>query len=255
MNRKIMGFACMAVLGLALAVLPTSAGPILPKKNHIDFSSSTFPGPVQHPGGSVNFTEGFGNAFTVTNAPIYQLSAPHGPVQDGLYGVTDGKLSLTTGACMTSCNTIMGGFQGANFSGKGSSLLLTGEIASLGINSDETLIKGFFSNLGGNEPATHISLNKLPNPKHGTGGMTGYLEITYINPAIVDLLHLRFGQGEGELTQMYFNLNFLSGAKNWSGQVTSSDLNIVPTPEPTNLMLLGTALLAAAWITRRRVRA
>jgi len=261
MNKKLLGLIFIVVLGMVLAVLPTQAGPILPKAPAIDFSSNTSPGGVQHPGGMVNFTEGFGNEFTVSNAPIFQLHAPpgsHGPSKNGLYAVTSGLLNLNTGACVSGCTNISGnGFQGLNFSGTGSSLLLTGEIAGLGINTDQTLIKGFFTDLGGpTVPATHVSLNKGTSKKHpGTGGMTGYLDITYINPLIVQMLNLNHSVGEGQISEMYFNLNFMSGSKSWNGQITSSDLNVVPTPEPTNLMLLGTALLAAAWITRRRVRA
>jgi len=257
MNKRILKFACLLVVGIAMAMLPTYAGPILPKHGGIDFSSNTFPGGVSHPGGNVNFTEGFGNHFTVMNAPIYQLHAAHGPAQNGQYAVTDGLLDVTTGQCVAGCTSISGGgLAGLNFNGVGSSLKLTGEVASLGITSDQTLIQGFFNDLGGSEPATHVSLSKGTSKKNpNNGGMTGYLEITYINPALVSMLHLPFGSGEGELTEMYFNLNFFSPTSTWSGQVMSSDLNVIPTPEPTNLMLLGTALLAAAWITRRRVRA
>ena len=260
MSRTFAGFVVVALLAVGLVATPANAGSVLPKGPAIDFGSISEPGNVQHSGGMVNFTEGFGNAFTVVNAPIYQLRAPvgsHGPSKNGLYAVTSGALNITTGPCISGCVGISKtGFQGVDFSGTGSSLTLTGAIAGLGITSPEMLIEGVFDNLGSSNPATHVSLNKGTNPKHpGTGGMTGYLDITYINPLIVEMLHLQGSIGEGRISEMYFNLNFMSGSKSWTGPILSSDLNVVPTPEPTNLMLLGTALLAAAWITRRKVRA
>jgi len=254
-NMKAAALICVAIIGIALVAIPANAGSIKPKGSAIDFSSSG-PGNLQHTGGSIQFTEGFGNVLTITNAPIYELHAPagsHGPSKNGLYAVTSGELNVTTGPCISFCNGINGnGYQGANFSGTGSSLTLTGEIASLGIGSPELLIAGFFSNLGSNAPATHVGLNKSTNAKYpGTGGMNSYLDITYINPRIVDLLHLKDGSGESQLTELYFNLDFLMSSQSWSGTVAASDLNVVPTAEPANFILLGSALLAAAWILRR----
>lgn len=258
MSKKLLAVLGVGIIGVALSAIPANAGSILPKGKAIDISSLSDPGHMQHPGGIVSFTDGFGNAFSVTNAPIYQLHAPpgsHGPVKNGLYAITGGELDLTTGGCISGCNgPNKMGFQGMNFSGAGSSLKITGAIAGLGITSPEMLIEGFFSSLGTSKPAAHVSLNDSGNPKHpGTGGMTGYLDITYINPLIVSALHLPFASGEGQMTEMFSGLNFSSGA--WSGTVASTNDYTVPTPEPGNLILLGTALLAAAWVARRRTRA
>jgi hypothetical protein len=250
---------CVAVISIAMVATPANAGSIMPKGSAIDFSSVSGPGNVQHPGGSVQFTRGFGNVLTISNAPIYELLAPagsHGPSKNGLYAVTGGELNITTGPCIAFCTGMNGnGFQGANFSGAGSSLTITGGIAGLGINRPELLIAGYFSNLGSNVPATHVGLNKSTNPKDpGTGGMSSYLDITYINPILVDLLHLKGGIGEGQLSEIYFNLDLLMGSENWNGTIAGSDLNVAltPAPEPANFMLLGSALLPAAWILRRR---
>jgi len=100
-----------------------------------------------------------------------------------------------------------------------------------------------------------VSLNISTNPNDpGTGGMSSYLDITYINPILVDLLHLEGGIGEGHLSEIYFNLDFLLSSQSWNGTVAGSDLNVTltPAPEPANFMLLGSALLTAAWIIRRR---
>jgi hypothetical protein len=250
---------CVAVISVALFTIPTNAGSIMPKGSAIDFSSLSGPGNVQHPGGSVQFTRGFGNVLTISNAPIYEFLAPagsHGPSKNGLYAVTGGEMNVRTGPCIAFCTGMNGnGFQGANFSGTGSSLTLTGEIAGLGMSHPELLIAGLFSSLGSNAPATHVSLNKSTNPNDpGTGGMSSYLDITYINPILVDLLHLEGGIGEGHLSEIYFNLDFLLSSQSWNGTVAGSDLNVTltPAPEPANFMLLGSALLTAAWIIRRR---
>jgi len=258
MRNKLLAVLGVGVLGVALSAIPTNAGSVLPKGKGIDFSSDTIPGHIQHPGGSISFTEGFGNAFSVTDAPIYQLHAPpgsHGPAKNGLYAVTGGELDFTTGPCISGCagpNKM--GFQGMNFSGAGSSMKITGEIAGLGITSPETLIEGVFSSLGSSKPAAHVSLNDAGNPKHpGTGGMTAYLEITYINPLIAEMLHLPFGSGDGQITERFSGLTLSSDT--WGGAAASTNDYVVPTPEPGNLILMGTALFAAAWIARRRMRA
>jgi hypothetical protein len=259
MRNKLFAAIGVGIMGVALIAIPANAGSVLPKGKAIDFSSSG-PGHTQHPGGTVSFTNGFGNVFSVTDAPISELHAPpgsHGPAKNGLYAITGGELNLKTGGCISGCNgPNKMGFQGMNFSGVGSSLTLTGAIAGLGITSPEILIKGVFDSLGSSAPATHVSLNTPGNPVHpGTGGMTSYLDITYINPLIVDMLHLVSGAGVGQTTENFFDLNLISGT--WDGTVGGTNLYVepTPTPEPANAMLLGTALLAAAWITRRKMRA
>jgi hypothetical protein len=249
----------VALVVIAFTAAPAKAGSILPKGPAIDFMSNSYPGPVKHAGGMVSFTGGFGNEFTVTNAPIMEMRAQYGnigPAKNGMYAIGDGTLSLNTGGCIANCTNVNGaGFQGANFSGTGSSLTLKGDIASLGIGSlgdPLTLIEGYFSNLGSSAPPTHVSLNKGSSKSNpGGGGVNGYLVITYINPLLVAALGLNDANGLGQLTETLFNLSYLTMSKNWSGEVGSSDLIVVPTPEPTTLMLFGTVLLALAWITRR----
>jgi len=260
MKKLLMVVSCVTLLGIGMAA-PVKAGPILPKGPAIDFSSFTNPGNVKHSGGNVNFTPGYGNAFSVTNAPIYQLRAQWGnigPSKTGLYSVTNGLLNLKTGGCIEFCTGInKNGFQGVDFSGTGSSLKLTGEIAALGITDPSTiLISGYFSDLGKGANPTNVSLNKGTSKKNpGGGGMTGYLVITSINPELVAALGLNDQSGLGQISEMLFNLNYFTNTANWNGAVGSSDIVVIPTPEPTNLLLLGSALLAAAWMTRRRVRA
>jgi hypothetical protein len=249
---------CVAMMSIALVAIPANAGSIMKKGSSIDFSSSGA-GNLQHAGGTVEFNRGFGNVLTISNAPIYELFAPagsHGPSKNGLYAITDGEMNVRTGPCIAYCMGMNGnGFQAANFSGTGSSLTITGEIAGLGINRPELLVAGYFSNLGSSAPATHVGLNKSSNPKDpGTGGMSSYLDITYINPILVDLLHLNGAIGEGQLSEIYFNLDVLLGSGSWNGTIAGSDLNVAltSTPEPANIMLLGSALLSAAWMLRRR---
>jgi len=242
-------------VAMALAAMPVRAGSVLPVSGHLDFSSyvASGKGIHQNSGGSVKFTQGYGNALTITGAPIFQLLAPigsHGPSKSGLYAITGGTLNLTTGLCDLYCNSLnSNGFQGVFFK-PGGSMSITGEIAGMGMTSVEPLVTGHFVELGGND--VHLSLNTKTAKTHpATGGLGGYLDITYLNPDLVAALHLPDAVGEGFLTQFYIDISYLASTRTWTGVVSSSDVIVVPTPEPTNLLLLGSALLIAAWITTR----
>jgi hypothetical protein len=258
MIKKAILYVWAVAVAVALAAIPIRAGSVLPNSGRLDFGSGSAAGPgfgvIQHSGGSVNFTQGFGNALYIKGAPIYQLLAPygsHGPSKNGLYSVTNGSLNLTTGGCDVFCTTLnSNGFQGVTFK-PGGSMSITGDITALGITTPgATLIAGHFVELGGND--VHLSLNtKTAKKNHSTGGLGGYLDITYLNPDIVAALHLPSNEGEGFLTQFFIDISYFSATHSWTGDVKSSDLIVVPTPEPTNLLLLGSALLIAAWITTR----
>jgi hypothetical protein len=82
------------------------------------------------------------------------------------------------------------------------------------------------------------------------------LMITYIDPTIIQMLGLNGTLGEGYITEMYFNIDFLmnqAGLSTWNGSLMGSDVLVVATPETASLILLGTAFLAAAWFGRRRL--
>jgi len=156
------------------------------------------------------------------------------------------------------CGGPVGGSESAFFSGQGSSLTITGAIPGLGIfNDNTTLLQGHFVNLSNpNGPAVSASLNTV-NSKNkkvqGTGGIDGYLLITLIDPAIIQALGLNGTIGEGYITELYFDLDFLVNQGGWDGSLTGSDVIVIATPEAASLILLGTAFLAAAWFGRRRL--
>jgi len=265
MSRKIVGLAAVALLAIAFMAASAKAGSVLPKAPNLDFSSQTTgKGGSQHAGGYVGYTPGLGNDLSITGAPIFQLQEPAGHETSGCpagrCSITDGSLNIFTGGCMMGCKGPVGGSETAFFSGQGSSVTITGEVPGLGITTDSTLLKGYFVNLSNpNGPAVSASLNSAgsKNAKvKGTGGIDGYLMITFIDPTIIQMLGLNGTIGEGYVTEMYFNLDFLmnqAGLSTWNGSLTGSDILVIPTPETASLILLGTAFLAAAWFGRRRL--
>ncbi len=265
MVRKIVGLGAVALLAIVFMAASAKAGSVLPKAPNLDFSSQTTgTGGKQHSGGYVGFYPGVGHDLSITGAPIFQLQEPAGHQTSGCpagrCSVTDGALNIFTGGCMMGCKGPVGGSETAFFSGQGSSLSITGEIPGLGINTDTSLLKGYFVNLSNpNGPAVSATLNSAgsKNKKvQGTGGIDGYLMITYIDPTIIQMLGLNGTIGAGYVTEMYFNLDFLmnqAGLSAWNGSLTGSDVVVVPTPETASLILLGTAFLAAAWFGRRRL--
>ena len=262
MTRKIVGLAAIALFVFVFMVASAKAGSVLPKAPNLDFSSQTTgKGGADQAGGYVGFNPHTGNILSVTGAPILQLLEPSGhhtsSCPAGRCGVVDGNLSIYTGGCMTGCKGPNHGSESASFSGINSSLTITGEIPGLGITSDTTLLKGTFVNLTNpNGPAAFATMNSSGSKKNPTeGGINGYLLITFIDPAIIQLLGLNGNIGDGYVSEMYFNLDFLTGNNSWSGRLTGSDVIVVPTPEATSLVLLGTALLAAGWFARRRLQA
>ena len=246
MTKRPLETAVTALIALVLLAVPAKAGSIIPSGQAIDFSSTTFPGGINHPGGSLSFTQGIGNALSVLNAPMEQLIGGHGPSPTGRYGIQGGFLDFLTGGCYSGCTKIVNGQQGPNFS-NGGSLVISGAIPSLGISSSTDLIKGTFFNFNKNVPATHATLHT-----NGNGGLFGYLDITFIDPTLVTALHLLGGTGAGHLTEMFFKLNFTTSSSTWNGSIKSSDLIIVPVPEPTALILMGSALLMGAGLLRRK---
>src|SRR4029077_4922472 len=102
----------------------------------------------------------------------------------------------------------------------GGSLSIVGEIPSIGINSPTTLITGFFDSNGIENHETNASLNS----KTGRGGIDGYLNITMIDPTIVQALNLLGGSGNGFVSEMFLRLSFNANNQSWNGSINSTDL-------------------------------
>jgi PEP-CTERM motif len=239
MVKRLLGIGAIALLTFVILAPQASADDLLiAQGRQIDFMGGA--------GGTVSFKLGLGNSLNVTGAPINNLvqfpSFLNFPVVGGL-------LNLSTGPCESGCTKFnKGSGTSTLFFDDGGSLSIVGEIPSIGINTMTTLITGFFDSNGIENHEANASLNS----KTHHGGIDGYLDISFIDPTIVQALNLLGGNGHGYISEMLINLSFNSDQNSWNGSINSTDLDIKPTPEPGSLFLLGSSLLGAAGILRRK---
>ena len=238
MVKKLLGVGAVALIAFAVLAPLASADSLIVQGRQIDFSGGA--------GGAVSFALGNGNSLFVTGAPISSLvqfpSFMNFPVVGGL-------LNLTTGGCETGCTKVSKAGTSTLFFVDGGSLSIVGEIPSIGINSPTTLITAFFDSKGIENHEANASLNS----KTGHGGIDGYLNITMIDPTIVQALNLLGGSGNGYISEMFLRLSFNANNQSWNGSINSTDLIIKPSPEPSSLFLLGSSLLGAAGFLRRKL--
>jgi hypothetical protein len=239
MVKRVLGIGAIALMAfVVLGPLASADNLLIAQGRQIDFTGGK--------GGSMSFALGMGNSLNVTGAPINGVT--QFPSFD-FFPIVGGLLNLSTGPCETGC-TKFNNKSGTStlFFDDGGSLSIVGEIPSIGINSSTTLIKGFFDSNGIEKHET----NSFLNSKTGHGGINGYLDITFIDPTIVQALNLLGGNGHGFLSEMFINLSFDRNRLTWNGSVNSTDLIIKPAPEPSSLFLLGSGLLGAAGLLRRK---
>jgi hypothetical protein len=222
-----------------LAPMASADDLLIAQGRQIDFSGGS--------GGSMNFTLGMGNSLTVTGAPITNLvqfpSFLNFPVVGGL-------LNLSTGACESGCTKFnKGSGTSTLFFDDGGSLSIVGEIPSIGIKTPTTLITAFFDSNGIENHEANASLNS----KTHHGGIDGYLDVSFIDPTIVQALNLLGGSGNGYISEMFINLTFNANNNSWNGNINSTDLIIKPSPEPSSLFLLGSGMLGVAGFLRRKL--
>jgi hypothetical protein len=229
-----------AIVLMAFAVLaPLASADNIVQGKQIDFTGGK--------GGAMSFQLGMGNTLSVNNAPIGNLIQFPSFLN---FPVVGGFLNLTTGACESGCTKFNNGSGTSTlFFDDGGALTIFGEIPSIGINTVTPLITGIFNSNG---METHET-NSFLNSKNGHGGINGYLNITMIDPTIVQALNLLGGNGHGFLSEMFVTLSFDRHHQTWNGNVDSTDLIIKPAPEPTSLLLLGSGLIVAAALVRRRI--
>jgi hypothetical protein len=236
MVKKLMGIGAIAVMAFAVLAPLASADSELGKR--IDFRGGM--------GGTVSFTMGMGNSFSVLGAP---LTAIEQFPSNEFFSIVSGALNLTTGPCELGCTTFnKGSGTSTLFFDDGGSFTITGEVPSLGINSVTTLVQGTFDSFLNEKHETSVSMNA----KTGRGGINGYLFVTSIDPALAQALKLLGGQGRGFLSDMFFNLTFNNTNNSWGGNVNSTDLIVTPLPEPSSLLLLGSGLLGVAGFLERK---
>jgi hypothetical protein len=240
MVKRLLGIGAIALMAFVmLAPLASADNLLIAQGRQIDFQGGA--------GGSVSYTLGNGNSLFVTGAPISNLTQFPSFMN---FPVVGGLLNLTTGACETGCTKFnKGSGTSTLFFDDGGSLSIVGEIPSIGINSPTTLITGFFDSKGIEKHEANASLNS----KTGRGGIDGYLNITMIDPTIVQALNLLGGSGNGYISEMFLRLSFNANNQSWNGSINSTDLIIKPSPEPSSLFLLGSSLLGAAGFLRRKL--
>lgn len=236
----------LVTLSLSLLLAPAQANP-LPPGVEMDFASGGLHG------GTVSYTPGLGNQFSVTGAPIGTVQQfPSGQ----FFPITNGYLDLVTGTCFKGCSYNSKSQTTNSFFNDGGLVQIFGSLPELPGDPNGLLVSGFFDQKDGSKifgqkncPITSVSLNG----KTGKGGVQGCLMITDINSLLLkDLNFPNLTTGKGFLAEVFFGLS-IDKSGHWSGSVNSSDIIILPTPEPSSLALLGAGLLGVASFVRRKV--
>ncbi len=231
---------CICLLLAAVTLLPSSAK--AKSIGNLDFWGV--------PGGTVSYTAGVGNTFSLQNEPISKVEGN----SHSYLNIVDGLMSFQTGACESPCTTRYypnQGFYGtyATF-GKGGNLTIYGEIPSIGIDTETLLVDAYFDNP--TDPSqtavfTFFSTNSLHS------GMNAHIIETEINPILLQYFHIPDApNGGGYMSQLLLDMTFTPPI--WTGTAGQSDTLIDPSlAEPRTLLLFGTSVLIAAYMLRRRV--
>jgi len=242
MSRK--SFAQIALVVLAaLTLAPSALSNTLPPGRELDFFSN-------RPGGRVSYHPGLGNQFSVTGAPI--LNVEQFPSFQS-FPIVGGYLDLITGGCVSGCSFNSKAQMQTSFFADGGLIQIFGSLPGLAGDPHGLLFQGVFNSKEGSKflghkqcPLTNVTLNA----KTHKGGIQGCVQVEDINSTLLaDLNFPNEQDGKGFLSEMFFDLSFTSGG-GWSGEVQSSDLLLMPTPEPASVLLFAAGVVAG--VRRRR---
>jgi hypothetical protein len=186
-------------------------------------------------GGAINFAGGT-NPLTGSNIPIRLLASNGTPLNSGqTLSVTSGFLNFTTGNLISYAGGLL------TFAGNGN-LSINGIISAIGITTQQTLLSGSFLGATFNVNTGAASLFI------GTGADTK-------NPTLVSHFFPTAPANwifAGTILGGRPTLNSITHAFRAAVQANSVDILNTAVPEAGSIFLLGTSLLATAFIMRRR---
>jgi len=249
MRRWVAAVAIYALIGFGLLATSAYSGS-LPTGKTLDFGTTIT-------GGTVNYPSGLGAKFRVTNAPITFVQ--QGP-SDKRFAITGGTIDVVTGGCIKGCSfNSRTQSQGSRFA-DGGVVMVFGSLPEFPNDPTGLLFEGTFNSTLGSKlfshkvcPVTNVTLSNKAGAK--SGGLDGCVQITDVNQALLaDMNFPRDSNGQGYFSTLAFDLSFTSAA-GWNGVIKSSDLNIIPAPEPSTLLLFGSCLFIGAGLLRRKFRA
>jgi hypothetical protein len=247
MRRWVAAVAVYALMGFSLLATSAYSGS-LPTGKTLDFGTTV-------KGGTVSYPLGIGQKFRVVDAPITFVQ--QGP-SDKRFAITGGTIDVLTGGCVKGCTfNARTQSQGSQFA-DGGVVKVFGSLPELPGDPSGLLFEGTFNSSLGSKlfshqvcPVTNVSLT---NKAGRTGGLDGCVQITDVNKALLaDMNFPLDSNGQGYFSTLAFDLAF--NGSGWNGMIKSSDLNIIPAPEPSTLLLFGSCLFIGAGLLRRKFRA
>ncbi len=248
MKRFVAALGVFALMGFGLLSVTAHAGSLPPGKR-IDFGTT-------QTGGTISYPTGKGSSFSVMNAPI--TFAQQGP-SDMLFAITGGTLDMTTGGCLKGCKFNSKTSAINSFFADGGVISIFGSMPELPGDPHGLLFQGTFNSTLGSKllghkacPETNVSLSSKGGVK--SGGLNGCVQATLFNQQLLaDLNFPPDNGGQGYFGELFFNLSY-SPTTGWSGGIKNTDISVIPTPEPSSLVLFGSVLLVGAGLLRRKFR-